>query len=134
MEELHPSVISFKNFINEHPALIREIRKTGRSWQEYYEKWALLGEEDPFWEKYKVDKHEEKDGKDDTGEAKTNVKNSELISQLMKYTSSLDVNKMQGQVDQLSKAITAIQEMVSQFKKTQKNNQPEKDPFKWVQD
>lgn len=134
MEDLHPSVISFKNFINEHPALIREIRKSGRSWQEYYEKWALLGEEDPFWEKYKMDKHEEKDDKDDTDEAKTKVKNSELISQLMKYTSSLDVNKMQGQVDQLSKAITAIQEMVSQFKKTQKNNQPEKDPFKWVQD
>lgn len=129
MEDLHPSVVSFKSFINSHPALIKEIRKSGRSWQEYYEKWALLGEDDSYWDKYKVDKHEE-----NVNEEKESVKNTELVSQLMKYTSNLDVNKMQGQVEQLSKAVTAIQEMVSQFKKTQKNNQPEKDSFKWVQD
>lgn len=129
MEDLHPSVVSFKNFINSHPALIKEIRKSGRSWQEYYEKWALLGEDDSYWDKYKVDKHEE-----NVNEEKESVKNTELVSQLMKYTSNLDVNKMQGQVEQLSKAVTAIQEMVSQFKKTQKNNQPEKDSSKWVQD
>ncbi|WP_339227584.1 YlbD family protein [Oceanobacillus sp. FSL K6-2867] len=129
MGDLHPSVVSFKKFINAHPALIKEIRRSGRSWQEYYEKWALLGEEDPYWDEFKVDKHEE-----NLSEEKSTIKNTELVSQLMKYTSNLDVNKMQGQVEQLSKAVTAIQEIVSQFKKTQNNNQPQKDPFSWVKD
>jgi len=51
-KKLHPSVIEFKHFINEHPGILKEIRKSGRSWQEYYEKWILLGEEDPYWQQF----------------------------------------------------------------------------------
>ncbi|MGJ9458546.1 YlbD family protein [Oceanobacillus sp. CF4.6] len=127
MEELHPTVIAFKKFINKHPLLLREVRKSGRSWQEYYEQWALLGEDDPHWEKYKDEPINEKVDK-------STVKDSELVSQLLKYTSNLDMNKVQGQVDQLSKAIASIQEMMEQFKGSQKKEQLPKDPFSWMRD
>ncbi|WP_245844012.1 YlbD family protein [Oceanobacillus rekensis] len=127
LEDLHPTVIAFKEFINKHPLLLREIRKSGRSWQESYEQWILLGEDDPHWDQYK---DEIKDDKVD----KSTVKDSELVGQLLKYTSNLDINKVQGQVDQLSKAITSIQEMMQQFKGTQKKEQSPKDPFGWMRD
>lgn len=82
---------------------------------------GIVREDDSYWDKYKVDKHEE-----NVNEEKESVKNTELVSQLMKYTSNLDVNKMQGQVEQLSKAVTAIQEMVSQFKRHRKIISPKR--------
>ncbi|MFC4025445.1 spore coat protein YlbD [Oceanobacillus longus] len=127
LEELHPTVIAFKNFINKHPLLLREVRKSGRSWQEYYEQWALLGEDDSHWEKYKDEPLNEKVDK-------STAKDSELVSQLLKYTSNLDINKVQGQVDQLSKGIATIQEMMEQFKGSQKKEQLPKDPFSWMRD
>lgn len=53
MNQLHPSVAAFKNFVNRHPKLLEEIRKSGRGWQEFYEKWAILDEDDPFWKDLK---------------------------------------------------------------------------------
>ncbi|WP_234402409.1 YlbD family protein [Oceanobacillus damuensis] len=130
LEELHPTLIAFKEFINKHPLLLREIRKSGRSWQEYYEQWILLGEDDPHWDNYKGEPSTDHSQNTD----KTVGKDSELMSQLLKYTSNLDINKMQGQVNQLSKAIAAIQDMMEQFKGSQKKEQPPKDPFSWVRD
>ncbi|WP_337020090.1 YlbD family protein [Oceanobacillus massiliensis] len=129
MEELHPTVAAFKEFINKHPSLLREIRKSGKSWQEYYEKWVLLGEDDPYWEAFKEDLPYENEK-----ETKASGKDSELIGQIMKYTSNLDINKMQGQVNQLSKAITTIQDMIEQFKQTQKSTPTKRDPFNWMKD
>lgn len=130
-QDLHPTVVAFKQFINEHPPLLREIRKSGRSWQEYYEQWIILGESDSHWEKYK-----EQVAPAEEPESKKSKKDSEILSQLMKYTSSLDMEKMQGQVTQLSKAITSIQGMMEQFKKTQVKETPplHRDPFRWGRD
>lgn len=127
MEDLHPTVVAFKEFINNHPPLLREIRKSGSSWQEYYEKWILLGEDDPHWDQYKASQ-ETKEEQKNTGQE------SELIGKFIKYTSNMDISKMQGQVDQLSKAIASIQEMMEQFKKSKPDNQSSKDPFNWMRD
>ncbi|MFD1849169.1 YlbD family protein [Oceanobacillus bengalensis] len=128
-EKLHPTVVEFKRFINNHPLLLREIRKTGRSWQEYYEKWILLGEEDTFWDAYKEEKIEEK-----TGNKKADEKNFELLGQLMKATENIDINKVQGQVNNLSKTIGTVQELINQFQHTKKDKKPVNDPFNWFRD
>lgn len=57
MSQLHPSVAAFKAFVNRHPKLLEEIRKSGRGWQEFYEKWAILDEDDPFWDEYKTEEN-----------------------------------------------------------------------------
>ncbi|GAB3068101.1 spore coat protein YlbD [Virgibacillus ainsalahensis] len=126
-DKLHPTVINFKQFINKHPALREEIRKSGRSWQEYYEKWVLLGEEDAFWDGYK-----EKDTKEQDDSLKGN--NTELFGQLIKLTEKMDINKIQNQVSQLNNTITTIQEAIQQFQESKKVQSTSKDPFNWFRD
>src|SRR5690606_26506434 len=112
-KKLHPSVMNFKEFINKHPELRKELRKTGRSWQEYYEKWVLLGEDDAYWDQFKSNKenktnHSEAENKE---EDKSDQKNFEIINQLLKLGENLDFNKIQGQVANLSKTISVVQEL-----------------------
>ncbi|MFB4167615.1 YlbD family protein [Virgibacillus sp. JSM 102003] len=129
-DKLHPSVREFKVFMNKHPLLIEEVRKSGRSWQEYYEKWALLGEDDPFWDSYRNNQKEEVGGKSKEGKA-------ELFGQLMKLSENVDLDKVQKQVHQLSSTITTIQDVLGQFqtKKTppQQFRKPD-NPFNWGRD
>lgn len=120
---LHPTVTEFKSFINKHPKLIEEIRKSGRSWQEYYEKWVLLGEDDPMWEKF-IDKKE-----------KSSQKKSELFNQIMKLTENIDLEKVQGQVQQLSGTISTLQELLGTFQETKRTNQTyQNQPPNWFRD
>lgn len=126
---MHPTVLEFKHFVNKHPALIKDIRKSGRSWQEHYEKWILLGGEDSHWDKYK-EKIPEKKGK----ESKPKEKHSEIIGQLMKLSENIDINKLQGQVHQLNNTITTIQEVIAQFQQSKKSSRTSKDPINWFRD
>ncbi len=127
-KKLHPSVIEFKHFINEHPGILKEIRKSGRSWQEYYEKWILLGEEDPYWQQFIENEKKEKK------ESASEEKNFELFQQLIKLTENLDVNKIQHQVTNLSKTVSTIQEMIEQFQQSKNKSNPEPGPFHWFRD
>ncbi|SHF48917.1 Putative coat protein [Ornithinibacillus halophilus] len=125
---MHPKVAAFKEFINKHPKLRQEIRKNGRSWQEYYEKWVLLGEDDPMWEQF----HSESDDK--KSDEKTEGK-SELFSQLLKLTENVDIDKVQKNVQQLSGTIGTIQEMLSQYQENKNPKQPrQNDPFSMFRD
>ncbi|AGE79798.1 cytoplasmic protein [Bacillus thuringiensis serovar kurstaki str. HD73] len=52
---LHPSVQQFKEFVNHHPKMVHEVRSGHKTWQQFYEEWYLLGEEDPIWATYRPD-------------------------------------------------------------------------------
>ncbi|MFC2950221.1 YlbD family protein [Virgibacillus sediminis] len=126
-DKLHPSVVEFKHFVNKYPALRAEIRRSGRSWQEFYEKWALLGENDEVWEPYKT----ETETKASSG---SKEKSPELFSQLMKLTEHMDFNKIQSQVSQLNHSIGAVQELIRQYQKTKHTPPQPRDPFNWFGD
>lgn len=129
-EKMHASVIEFKHFVNKHPALLKDIRKRGRSWQEHYEKWVLLGEEDSHWDEYREeDVQEEKEV-----EEKIKGKHSELFGQLIKLSENIDVNKLQSQVHQLNNTITTIQEVITQFQQTKKSPQSTRRPVNGMRD
>ena len=49
-KKLHPSVLQFKEFVKNNPKIIQEVRNGKSTWQELYEDWYLLGEEDSRWE------------------------------------------------------------------------------------
>ncbi|MDY0405988.1 YlbD family protein [Virgibacillus sp. 179-BFC.A HS] len=127
--DLHPTVREFKAFINRHPKLIAEVRKNGRSWQEYYEKWVLLGEDDSYWEHFKQEegtknKSDKKSSKASSDE-KSKDKKTEFFSQLWKMTEKMDIDKVQEQVHQLNGAISSLQELLGQFQtKESKPNRP----------
>lgn len=131
-EHLHPTVREFREFLARHPELVKEVRKTGRNWQEYYEKWLLLGEDDPYWLQYQEDKN--KTEKESSNEE---TEQSELFDRLLKMTEKIDMDKVQKQVEQLSGTITTIQEAIGQFqenKKTSTQSVNEKRPFHWFRD
>lgn len=129
-------LLQFKEFINNHPKLIREIRKNGRSWQELYEQWVLLGEDDVHWEQYKENETEEQKEKIDEKDSvfsKLDLK-PDLIKQVLKYTESIDINKLQEQIQQLSKTIGTVQEIINQYQKPNKTGNRADRPFNWFTD
>ncbi|MDY0396278.1 spore coat protein YlbD [Virgibacillus halophilus] len=119
-EKLHPTIREFKQFVNQHPKLLREIRKNGRSWQEYYEKWVLLGEEDPFWTSFQGDADPKKDNTG--GKHNDKDKKTEIFSKMWEMTENLDMDKVQKQVHQLNGAISSLQDLLGQFQT--KGNKP----------
>lgn len=101
--KLHPDVEEFKHFINNRPELVLELRKSGRSLQYYYDKWAEYGEDESIWH---VDKKQTKE---------TGVNENDLFNQIVKYTENLDVDKIQGHVQQLNKVLDIVQSLLNNF-------------------
>jgi len=135
-QKLHHSVQEFKQFVNKHPKLIANLRKNGRPWQEYYEKWILLGEDDDYWERFKeqsTDKMRKEEAANEDNEEESKKKNMELFSQLLKKAENMDMDKVQKQVHQLSSTISTVQEMISQFQQS-KGSTANQNPQQWYQD
>lgn len=125
-DKTHPSIQRFKQFVKKHPGLIYEVRKGKGTWQEYYEEWYLLGEDDPKWEKYKTKLSDKREGKEKKSEQKLA---NELLNQLLTYLKSLDVNQLQQYLNQLSETIESLQKFVSQMNENnhQKHSNPRSD-------
>lgn len=128
-KNLHPSVKQFKDFVTKHPKLVKEVREKGESWQSYYEKWVLLGDEDSFWDKFKEQKEKKNEKKSSakeetikSAEEKENKEENqkEFMSQLMDMIEKVDLNKVQGHISHLDGAIQNIQTLVGQFQEMKK--------------
>ncbi|MRH42140.1 hypothetical protein GH741_05550 [Aquibacillus halophilus] len=133
-KNLHPSIKEFKEFVREHPGIIKEVRNNGDKWQDYYEKWVLLGEDDPSWEKYKKTGTSTSKTSDSTNTESKKDK-QEIMNQMMKMVENVDLNKVEGHITQLNGAITNIQSLIGQFKEakkqfpSKKNNERSPSPF-----
>jgi len=103
LDKLHPDVEKFKLFINSHPELVLELRRSGNPLQDYYNKWVEYGEDDSVWDLNKTKNQEtDKDYKD-------------LFNQIVKYTENIDVNKIQGHVKRFNKVLDTVQLMLGDF-------------------
>ncbi len=124
-DKLHPSVEKFKLFINAHPDLVLEMRKSGNSLQDYYNKWVEYGEDDSVWGL----------GKDTKQKTETNYKG--LLDQIVKYTENIDINKIQGHVKRFNKMLDTVQLMLGDFASTKNPNEDigkQNDLFKLFRD
>ncbi|MGN8645128.1 spore coat protein YlbD [Gracilibacillus sp. HCP3S3_G5_1] len=109
-----PSVQQFKAFIHEHPLLIKEIRQGKTTLQEAYEKYMLLGEEDPSWSKYKSNQ--------DESYAKSNDDSTnQLYQKLWKHLEQLDLDQVETHINDLNGAINNIVTLIDQFKQFRNN-------------
>lgn len=118
-ENLHPSVREFKEFINRYPKLRQVIRKNERPLQDYYEKWALLGEDDPMWDQYKGKVNDHTDKEHDG-------KHSELFKQVISMAKNMDMNKVQKHINEVSVAVHTIQNILGHVQQT--NQHPRERP------
>ena len=104
--KLHPSVERFKEFVKQNPRIIKEVRDGNATWQELYEDWYLLGEEDSRWDSYRENK---------VNTQKTEEKKSDWMGSIMGTLKQMDANQMQGYITNLSQALSAVQGVISQF-------------------
>lgn len=120
MGKTHPSIEQFKNFVKNHPGLIIEVRKGSATWQELFEEWYLLGENDPKWTKYnKYIKEEEP--KQET--KKENNLTGLTFNQIMNYIKKLDIHQLQQYLGQMSDAIASLQNLLAQMNETNQNGE-----------
>ncbi|APH05373.1 YlbD family protein [Bacillus weihaiensis] len=103
----HPSVQQFKEFVKEHPKIIQEVRKGNKEWQEVFEDWYLLGENDVIWNQYKEQPAE--DNSQNT-ESKT-----DFMSSIVSAMKNMDMNTMNQHITNMSSTISTIQGLFDQF-------------------
>lgn len=130
-KKLHPSVEKFKEFVKEHPELAQQVRKGETTWQEMFEEWYLLGEDDPRWntisDNIKDKKNEDKEQKTD------------WLGTIMGAVKNMDPAQVQGQINNISQALGAIQGVLSQFQgkaggSQGSNNSGPSNPFSFRKD
>lgn len=130
--QLHPSVEKFKTFVKSNPKLIEAVKKGTHTWQELFEEWFLLGEEDPRWAKYlakPVTKHGSKETETIQKMADEEQK-KDWLGQILGAVKQMDAEQLSMHVNQLSQTLTAIQGVLSQFQGNQppQQSQPKNQP------
>ncbi|MBS4172395.1 YlbD family protein [Bacillus sp. FJAT-49736] len=138
-KKLHPSVEKFKSFVKEHPGLIKEVRKGEQTWQDLFEDWYLLGEDDPRWESYQNENAEGTQAKE--AKSKSSSKSEKgWMNQIGTVLQKMDPDQMQHHINNLSQAIAAVQGVLAQFQSPSSNQvqnpaSPEaKNPFSFRKD
>ncbi|OCA85566.1 hypothetical protein A8F94_11810 [Bacillus sp. FJAT-27225] len=119
VKKLHPSVIKFKEFVAENPHLVREVRNGTTTWQQLYEEWYLLGEEDPRW-------NETGEIKKETSEEDPSKK--DWLGQVAELAKKVEPGQIQSHLNNLSQALGAIQGLISQFQQQPAQQAPPPEP------
>ncbi|PWU68973.1 MULTISPECIES: spore coat protein YlbD [Gracilibacillus] len=118
-DSLHPSVKQFKAFIKDHPELVKKVRSGESTWQELYEQFVLLGEDDPIWKENKSEHNKEE--------------SDSLHAKILKQLGQLDLDKVEKHINDLSGAINQVVGLIGQYKDyTNSSNQDvtnRPDPF-----
>ncbi|MFZ3579389.1 spore coat protein YlbD [Virgibacillus sp. DJP39] len=114
---LDPTILEFRAFLNKNPKLIKEIRNGGESIQNYYEKWVLLGESDPYWDKYKQVEKKKTD-------KKNNQSTFNLVEKLKKWGEEADMDQIQERVKQWDQTISLVQGMLNQYQEGKQEKVP----------
>lgn len=110
---LHPSIQKFKQFVKKHPKLVAEVKKGSKTWQELYEEWYLLGEEDEVWKKYLPEgetiEEEKKDKKD-------------FMNTILSAVKGMDYSQVQQHISNFGETIQNIQQLIGQFQGPKNNS------------
>lgn len=101
----HPTVQQFKEFVKNHPKLVQEVRKGNKQWQEIFEDWYLLGENDVVWKQYQEDNN--KDHEDQ--------KKPDFMSQMLSAVKNMDIETVNHHISNVSSTISTIQSLFDQF-------------------
>lgn len=139
---LHPSVQQFKQFVKEHPMLLKEVKEERKTLQELYEEWTVLGGEHEQWEAYKTGNPHltDKAIKESTNESEKNEDNTQsttdTFSQIMNLVKRMNVQDLQNHVAQFSSVLSNVQNVIQSFQKPNDppNQGPQDHPFSFRRD
>ncbi|MCA1053389.1 YlbD family protein [Rossellomorea aquimaris] len=113
-KSLHPKVKEFKEFVRKNPKIIKDVRNGNTNWQDLFEDWYILGEEDTRWDSYR-------DGeKSSEAKAVDSNKNGwfDSVGELVK---NMDANQLQSHINNISEVLGTVQGVISQFSSNPKS-------------
>lgn len=93
----------FKVFVGEHPELIKFVKSNEMTWQKFYEIYSIYGTKEEVWSKYFNNVKEE------TIEVKENLSVSDLLEMVKK----VDLNSVQKNITNISKALGLVQSLIT---------------------
>jgi alpha-L-arabinofuranosidase len=115
---LHPSVQQFKQFVKKHPLLIKEVREGKKTWQDFYEEWTILGENDEIWLKFAEEENELNDAEASEAEKLSETiddKDASQIGDLMSLLKNVNLNDIQSHIQNLSGIMNTVQGLLQTF-------------------
>ncbi|RSL31120.1 hypothetical protein D7Z54_22670 [Salibacterium salarium] len=118
-DSIHKSVYEFREFLYQHPLLIKEVREGKRTWNQLYQDWVILGEDHEDWSSFKR--------KDDQKETENGQTDS--MSAIMKALGQINVEDLQKQISQFSGMMGNVQRALQHFQKPSGPPKPPQDPF-----
>ena len=92
----------FKLFVKDHPELIRYIKTGEMTWQKFFEIYSLYEKDDKVWSKYFDNDEEEIIQKDNMS-----------ISDLINMVKNVDLDSVQKNITNISKALGLVQSLIS---------------------
>ena len=86
----------FKNFVRKKPELIKYVNEGNMTWQKFYEQWNLYGEDDKYWNQYKVKEEPKKE-------------DNFSFSSIGDIIKKIDMDQVQRGVNSLQKIVELLQ-------------------------
>ncbi|OIU72340.1 YlbD family protein [Rossellomorea aquimaris] len=114
-KSLHPKVKEFKEFVRKHPRIVKDVRNGNANWQDLFEDWYLLGEEDTRWNAYR----DAENSSDSEVEKEDKSKNGwfDHVGELVK---KMDANQLQSHINNINEVLGTVQGVISQFQSNPK--------------
>lgn len=95
----------FKLFVKDHPELIKFVKSNEMTWQKFYEVYSIYGTDDSVWSKYFKTLDEE--------ESSSSAKENFSISDLIEMVKKVDLNNVQKNITNISKALGLVQSLIT---------------------
>ena len=93
----------FKVFVKNHPELIRYIKSGDMSWQKFFEIYSIYGTDNNIWNKYFSNNDSDS----------SSSSNSMSVSDLIKMVKNVDLDSVQKNITNISKALGLVQSLIS---------------------
>jgi hypothetical protein len=107
---------SFREFVQKHPELIKDVKNNKLPWKKVYQDWIVLGEEHESWNQYSKTKKMKQ-----TAEKKDSKKTEMTIGDILGALSTIQISDVQKYLSQFSNVMDGIQEILQQL-----NNQSDR--------
>ncbi|WP_332689956.1 YlbD family protein [Halalkalibacter lacteus] len=124
---LHPSVQEFKQFMKEHPVLLKEVKEGRKTLQGLFEEWSVLGGDHEQWNSYTQKKsagvHAEESHQQEPEKEQSTQSATDALGQIMGIVKRMNVQDLQNHLGQFSSVLSNVQNVIQSFQK-QPDNQP----------
>ncbi|GAE24118.1 hypothetical protein JCM9140_24 [Halalkalibacter wakoensis JCM 9140] len=135
-KELHPSVKEFKQFMREHPHLLKEVKEEKKTLQELFEEWSIVGSDHEQWNASSTVEKNNVEEKPEEQTEKSSKSASDTLGQIMGLVKRMNVDDLQQHLTQFSAVLANVQNVIQSFQKpSNPSNQSQQDhPFSFRRD